>query len=93
VLLLSTFPGFNQLGFFALVTMLTAFFSDVVFTTSFMFLFYGWRRAFARAEKPGRGDGRAEPDQGRAMYPVADRSAVNQLELGAGVRRSKAAQR
>jgi predicted RND superfamily exporter protein len=73
VLLLSNFPGFKQLGLFALVTMLTAFFSDVVFTTTFMALFYDWDGAFARARRsPRRPLGAAHNDDDLVRYPVAE---------------------
>jgi predicted RND superfamily exporter protein len=44
-LLLSSFPGLRALGGLAMITMLTAFFSDAVFTTTLMRVFYPWPRA------------------------------------------------
>jgi predicted RND superfamily exporter protein len=48
-LLLSSFPGLRALGGFAVITMITAFFSDAMFTTTSMRVFYRWRSAIARS--------------------------------------------
>ena len=84
VLLLSNFPGFKQLGLFALVTMLTAFFSDVVFTTTFMALFYDWDGAFARARRfPRRPLGAPKATTTSSVSGRGDASHVNHSHAGA----------
>jgi predicted RND superfamily exporter protein len=48
MMLLSSFPGLQALGFLSMVTMLSAFFSDAIFTTTLMRLIYDWPREARR---------------------------------------------
>jgi predicted RND superfamily exporter protein len=51
-LLLSSFPGLRALGAFAMVTMIVAFFSDAILTTTLMRTFYGWTKWTAVQRQP-----------------------------------------
>ena len=43
MMLLSSFPGLQALGFLSMITLISAFFADALFTTTLMRLVYGWR--------------------------------------------------